>query len=110
MRRPLVLLALFAMSLFGQETGEFAIAGAVANALNGQRIGQALVQLTSSGRPSRTYRFLSDAGGTFRFSGLPAGPYALQARKPGFGPPVEPLPITIGPSREDVSLPMSRWR
>jgi hypothetical protein len=51
---------------------------------------------------------LTDASGAFHFTGLPAGSCTLSAKRPGFedGAPAESGPITIGPSRDNLRIPM----
>jgi hypothetical protein len=103
------LFVLFAFPLLAQQTvatGEFSIAGAVVNSVTGERIKQALVQLTPAAARGARKTAFADAAGTFRFSGLPAGSYTITARKPHFAPSSPGVSITLSASREDISLPL----
>lgn len=64
---------------FGEEE-KFALRGRVVNAVTGEGVGGALVELYSGARKAQ----FSAADGTFEFAELQRGNYMLAARKPGY--------------------------
>jgi hypothetical protein len=98
MRRSLssvgLFVALFASTLLAQSdpqtdaqpapqapaAGQYKFTGSVVNAVTGEPIRRALVQLEGGSERSA----LSDSNGHFEFAGLPAGQVNVTARKPGF--------------------------
>lgn len=60
--------------------GQFKLTGSVVNAVTGEPIRRALVQLEGESERSA----LSDSNGHFEFGGLPASQVNVTARKPGF--------------------------
>ena len=60
--------------------GQFKLTGSVVNAVTGEPIRRALVQLEGGSEHSG----LTDSNGHFEFAGLPAGQVNITARKPGF--------------------------
>jgi hypothetical protein len=78
-------LAVAAVALFlpplPADDSEVCVAGTVVNAVTGEPIGRTAVQLLGAKRSSA----LTDAGGVFRFCGMPVGRYYLRGEKPGFG-------------------------
>ncbi len=60
--------------------GQYKLTGSVVNAVSGEPIRRALVELEGDSERSG----LSDSNGHFEFSGLPAGQVNVTARKPGF--------------------------
>jgi hypothetical protein len=63
-----------------QQTEKFALRGRVENAVTGEPVGGALVELLSQQRNAQ----FSAADGTFEFSELLRGSYTVYARKPGY--------------------------
>jgi Carboxypeptidase regulatory-like domain len=63
-----------------QQTEKFAFRGRVENAVTGEPVGGALVELVSQQRKAQ----FSAADGTFEFTELPRGSYMVYARKPGY--------------------------
>ncbi len=60
--------------------GQYKLSGSVVNAVTGEPIRRALVQLEGESERSA----LTDSNGHFEFAGLPAGQVNVTARKPGF--------------------------
>ena len=73
----------------------FCIGGTIVNAVSGEPMRRAAISTPDSAT-------LSDAAGSFRFCGLPAGSYSINAEKPGFL--MGGARATVGPSREDLTL------
>src|ERR1051325_4001438 len=87
--------ALFASSMLAAEADSFCIAGRVVDGTTGEPLRRAAVTVPQSAA-------LTDAGGSFRFCGLPPGAYYTNAEKPGFAATGTLVPV--GPSREDLVL------
>src|SRR5580704_3731463 len=86
----------------------FPVAGTVINALTGEPIRKALVQI--NGQQQRTA--FSDGDGRFQFDAIPAGPVSLSAQKPGyFGEHELRTPmvrqVEVGPKSESVVLKLT---
>ncbi len=63
---------------------------------------------TPGGRRSLA-RIRTDAGGRFRFSGIPAGTYALEVRYPGYADArLEGIEVTPGSHRSDLEVALGR--
>ncbi|WP_242509943.1 TonB-dependent receptor [Hymenobacter persicinus] len=94
-----VLLTLSSLPLLAQNAG--VIRGVVADSASGQPLPGVGVRLL--GQPGGT---ASDALGNFRFSGLPAGTYTLQATALGYGTRTQVVLLKAGESRTiSLSLP-----
>jgi hypothetical protein len=87
------------------DTAKYTLSGSVVNAVTGEPIKRALVQIAVNSEHSA----LTDSSGNFVFEGLPEGQAVVTARKPGFfndqelaesgGPPVM---TQIGPNAQPV--------
>ncbi len=87
---------------------KFPVAGTVINALTGEPIRKALVQI--NGQQQRTA--FSDGDGRFQFEAIPAGPVSLSAQKPGyFGEHELRTPMVrqfeVGPKSDSVVLKLT---
>lgn len=88
----------------------YTLSGTVTNAVTGEPVRRALVQLSSAVQQS----VLTDSDGTFTFDNLPAGQAILAARKPGFFSdqdlsqdwPQQP-PLLVGPEMSPVMLKLT---
>lgn len=89
-----VAVALAASALLADDP-EFCVGGTVLNGATGEPLRRAVVTIPAAA-------IFTDAAGTFRFCGLPAGTYYANAEKPGFE--ASGSRVAIGPSREDVIL------
>ena len=103
--RELVWAVLRGAAGWGQES--FTVAGRVVNAVTGEGVGRALVQLDGypgqrGGSPYMREVF-SDGTGAFRFEGVPKASITVSARKPQFTvTPSKMMELTA--SREDVTV------
>jgi len=64
--------------------GQFSASGTVVNAVNGEAVPKAQVQLSPVGQSGETRHFETGSDGTFLFRGLTAGKYNLSAQARGF--------------------------
>src|SRR5215469_1703563 len=72
--------ALFAQTDQGPSTAQYRLSGSVVNAVTGEPVRRALVQIQGEFERS----VLTDSAGHFEFNGLPATHVNVTARKPGF--------------------------
>jgi Carboxypeptidase regulatory-like domain len=92
-----------------QAHGEkYSVSGTVINALTGEPIRRALVQVY--GVQQRTS--FTDGDGRFQFDGMPAGQISLNAQKPGYFGEQEmrrqgQLPFEVGPNSDSVVLKLT---
>ena len=92
-----------------QARGEkYTVSGTVINAVSGEPVGKALVQLY--GMQQRT--MFSDGDGRFQFDGILAGRISLNAQKPGYFGEQEvrrqgQLQVEVGPKSESVVLKLT---
>src|SRR5438067_4293125 len=70
-----------AQSLPPSSSGPCTLQGSVVDAVSGQPVPHALVKLSAAAAARAT---LTDSAGRFQFEALPAGPFTLEAEKPGF--------------------------
>jgi hypothetical protein len=91
-------------------SGQYKLSGSVANAVTGEPIGRALVQLQGEFERS----MLTDANGHFEFVQLPAAHVIVTARKPGFFSDEEldsgrgqTSAISVGPDSEAVVVKLT---
>jgi len=64
--------------------GQFSASGTIVNAINGEAVRKAQVQLSPAGQPGETQHFETGSDGAFVFHGLAAGKYNLSAQARGF--------------------------
>src|SRR5215472_926745 len=64
--------------------GQFSAGGSVVNAINGEAVRKAQVQLSPVGQSGETQHLETGSDGTFLFRGLTAGKYNLSAQARGF--------------------------
>ncbi len=105
------ILASFPAAAMAQTNNEatFSLSGSVVNAVTGEPVGRALVQLRST--PPRSA--FTDGNGHFEIDGLPAGRFAIGAQKPGYynGPDDARsgfnFSVAVGPTSDAVTLSLS---
>src|SRR5437016_5001416 len=66
--------------------GEFSITGRLANAVSGDTVRNASVQIVSTAERGKTQSFQAGSGGTFEFLNLAPGKYSLTAQARGYPP------------------------
>ncbi len=114
-RTALLGLALPALAA-AQTHPTYTVRGTVADAVTGQPIARAMVEITS------TAAALTNAYGQFELDGIPAGYQTISAGKPGYaslgtlniphavppeGYPPQPLGVDVGPGMRDVALTLT---
>ncbi len=87
---------------------KFPVSGTVVNAVTGEPIRKALVQINGP-QPRNTF---SDGDGRFRFDEIPAGQISVIARKPGYFSEQElrpqlQLPVEVGPKSDSVLVKLT---
>ena len=93
------------------DTGEdkFSLSGSVVDAVTGEPVRRALVQLQSA--PARTS--FTDSDGRFEIDGLPEGRFMISARKPGYYSGTRDadrrsdVPVRVGTNAELVTLKLN---